>query len=378
MAITQAGSVTPSGGAAPANAVRRTQRRDDAVFAGLAVAVTVGLFVDGWAHINLSGMESFFTPWHAFFYGAVLAAEAWLLSRLVRNARRGARGLSAIPEGYGLSVVGALLFPAAGLADFLWHAVFGIEADIAALLSPTHLLLLVTGALMFSGPLRSSWRVSASHEGARLGEILPALMGLTMAAAAVGLFLEYLSPFVNDDPFAVSWAPGTEHGAAEDQVVIGVAGVLVTTLLVVTPTLVLLRRWQLPFGSIAFLASTVALLPSAAHGFEHGAAGLVAAPVGGVVADTLIRWLRPSPQRPRGYPLVAATLPLAVWSSHFVALAAAGGLRWPPELWGGAIGLATLGGLALALLMSPMGAPPRPSAPARTPMARAGGIAIDA
>jgi hypothetical protein len=347
-------------------AAPRTQRRDDVVFASLAAAVTVGLFVDGWAHINLTGMESFFTPWHAFFYGAVAGAEGWLLSRILQNVRRGARGLSAIPEGYGLSVLGAVAFPAAGLADFLWHAIFGIEVDIAALLSPTHLLLLTAGALMFSGPLRSSWRSSPGQGRARLVEVLPALVGLTMAATAVGLFLEYLSPFVNDDPFAVRWAPGSEHGAADDQVAIGVAGVLATTVLILSPALVLLRRWQLPFGSVAFLASTVALLPSAAHGFEHGAAGLVAAPVGGLVADALIRWLRPSPERPGGYLLVAATLPLALWSSYFVALEIAGGLRWPAELWGGAIGLATLGGVTLALLIAPIGAAHRPRVRART------------
>jgi hypothetical protein len=65
------------------------------------------------------------------------------------------------------------MFPAAGLADFLWHAAFGIEADIAALLSPTHLLLLSAGVLMFSGPLRSSWRRSSIHHPSGLGQAVP-------------------------------------------------------------------------------------------------------------------------------------------------------------------------------------------------------------
>jgi hypothetical protein len=298
-------------------------------------------------------METFFTPWHAVFYGAVAASEGWLLTLLVRNVKRGSRGLSAIPEGYGLSVIGAAAFPAAGLADFLWHSAFGIEADIAALLSPTHLLLLSAGALMFSGPLRSSWRRSSAHQRTGLRDVLPALGALTMAAAWGGFFLEYLSPFVNDDPFAVRWSPGGEHDAADDQVVIGVASVLVTNLLILAPVLVLLRSWRLPFGSVTFLASMVALVPSAVHGFEHGAAGLVAAPVGGLVADVLIRRFERSPERPSQYAALAAVLPLALWSFYFVALDVTGGLGWPPELWGGAVGLATLTGLTLALLVPP-------------------------
>jgi hypothetical protein len=332
----------------------RSQRRDDVVFLLLAAAVTFGLFLDGWAHIHLSSMETFFTPWHAVFYGAVAASEGWLLRLLVRNVKRGSRGLSAIPEGYGLSVIGAAAFPAAGLADFLWHSAFGIEADIAALLSPTHLLLLSAGALMFSGPLRSSWRRASPHRGTTsVREVLPALSALTMAAAWGGFFLEYLSPFVNDDPFAVRWSPGVEHGPADDQVVIGIGSVLVTNLLMLAPVLVLLRSWRLPFGSVTFLASIVALVPSAVHGFEHGAAGLVAAPVGGLVADVVIRRLQRSPERPPQYAVLAAVLPLALWSSYFVALEVTGGLGWPPELWGGAVGLATLTGLALALLLPP-------------------------
>jgi hypothetical protein len=156
---------------------------------------------------------------------------------------------------------------------------------------------------------------------------------------------------VNDDPFAARWSPGSEHGGVEDQVIIGIAGVLVTNLLLVLPVLVLLRRWQLPFGSVAFLALAVALLPSAAHGFQHGAAGLLVAPVGGLVVDVLIRCWRPSPTaRPQPYRLHGAILPPRYLVPYFLALQVAGGLGWPPELSGGAIGLASLSGLTLALV----------------------------
>jgi hypothetical protein len=40
----------------------------DLVTALLCVWFTLGLFLDAWAHNNLPGLETFFTPWHAVFY----------------------------------------------------------------------------------------------------------------------------------------------------------------------------------------------------------------------------------------------------------------------------------------------------------------------
>lgn len=364
MAATPA-AATALGQPGGARAGRGLRRRQDTIFALLATGIVMGLFLDGWAHINLdSTSESFFTPWHAVFYGAVAATECYLAALVVRNLRSGRRGLAAIPDGYGLSVVGAVLFPTAGLADFAWHAAFGVEVELAALLSPTHLMLLVAGALLFSGPLRSAWATGGAERRAGYREILPALGALAMAGAVAGFFLQYLSPFVNDDPFAVQGVT-SGHGAPGDQVVVGIASVLVTTLLVLSPLLILLRRWRPPFGSATVIVVAAALFPSAAHGFEHGIVGLAAAPIGGLAADLLIRRLRPHPGHQGTQRLVAATVPLVLWPSYFLALALAGDLGWAPELWGGAILMSALVGLAYALLLTP--ATPAANGQQRTP-----------
>ena len=44
-----------------------------------------------------------------------------------------------------------------GAGDIVWHTLFGIEAGIEALLSPTHLLLAFGGAVAVSGPLHAIW-----------------------------------------------------------------------------------------------------------------------------------------------------------------------------------------------------------------------------
>lgn len=48
-------------------------------------------------------------------------------------------------------MVGIALFGVAGVGDMAWHEVFGIEANVEALLSPTHLLVIVGAGLFVSG-----------------------------------------------------------------------------------------------------------------------------------------------------------------------------------------------------------------------------------
>ena len=128
----------------------RVSLRVDAVTMLLGTWLLVGLVVDGWAHNNLQALESFFTPWHALFYSGFVATAA--------RARQPERsGLAAFPAGYGLAVVGVVIFAVGGAGDMTWHTIFGIEQDVEALFSPTHLLLFAGMALILSTPLRAAW-----------------------------------------------------------------------------------------------------------------------------------------------------------------------------------------------------------------------------
>ena len=117
-----------------------------------------GLFLDGWAHNQGQADESFFTPWHAVFYSGFFAVAGFLCLAWIRNRLRGYPWLRALPAGYELSLVGALIFAVGGVGDVIWHILLGIEVDVEALLSPTHLLLALGGTLILSGPLRAAWR----------------------------------------------------------------------------------------------------------------------------------------------------------------------------------------------------------------------------
>lgn len=86
----------------------------------LAAWMTAGIFIDGWAHINLTSLETFFTPWHAVFYSGFLATAGWVVYQALRfQPRPLAFAPDAVPAGYLVGVFGVLLFGLGGVADML-------------------------------------------------------------------------------------------------------------------------------------------------------------------------------------------------------------------------------------------------------------------
>jgi hypothetical protein len=124
---------SPGTGIAAA-APRPVTRTDGAGFDWLMAAcgswLIGGLYLDGWAHVHIPALESFFTPWHAVLYSGYIAGAGALALTLRRNRLRGASRWDALPAGYGLSLVGAFIFFFGGLADMVWHIVFGIEVGV--------------------------------------------------------------------------------------------------------------------------------------------------------------------------------------------------------------------------------------------------------
>jgi hypothetical protein len=83
--------------------------------------------------------------------------------------------------------------------------------------------------------------------------------------------------------------------------------------------------------------------------FDLGGA-ILAAAAGGLAADGLIRWLRPSGDRTLGVRVVAGLVPVALWASYFVLLRAVHGVAWPLDLWIGTTVLAAIMGILLSFV----------------------------
>lgn len=184
----------------------------DWLMGALAALLIGGLDLDIWAHSHGKVDQSFFTPWHAALYGAMAINGIVLGLVMARNVlQRGYPWRQALPEGYGLSLVGVIAFAVGGLLDLAWHTFFGIEADIEALLSPTHLLLATSAALILTGPLRSAAVRIGSSTSAGWRDLGPMVLSVAAVFTLLGLFTQYAHPLV--DLFGVKSAVPQARGS---------------------------------------------------------------------------------------------------------------------------------------------------------------------
>jgi hypothetical protein len=338
----------------PADAITgqpRVSWRVDAVTMLLGTWLLVGLVVDGWAHNNLQALETFFTPWHALFYSGFVATAAWVLATAGRARQPSRSGLAAFPAGYGLAVVGVVVFAIGGAGDMTWHSIFGIEQDVEALFSPTHLLLFAGMALILSTPLRAAWSDPAAPAAPGYRRFLPVLASATLITVLTAFAFMYWAAFIQTIG-ASSYDP---------HLLDGVASVLATNLILLAPLLLLARRWRLPFGTATTLYASMGVLMGAVDAYRLPIM-VAAAALAGLAVDGLLHLLGPSAGQRRRFWATGALVPLITWSVYFAAVAVTAGIGWSAELWTGTIAWACLLGLALSLLMLP---PPIPDAAPR-------------
>ena len=294
-----------------------------------------GLFLDGWSHIH-HRPETFFTPWHGVLYSGFVAGVLWFA---IDGRRAGAEdGL----VGGGLTALGLLVFGAAAVGDFIWHAVFGIERNIAALLSPTHLLLMTGGALLVTAPVRDAWARRSPRKVA-WREFWPVAGSLVLTVALLLFFLQYLSPF---RALVVQQSPSRFFGSvSETAEARTIACVLITTVVLIGAVLFVRRRWDPPRGTFTLLFAVPAVAMSGLDDFHRLPLALCAI-VGGLVADLLGE----AGVGPRWLAMAAAA---ATWLPYFVVFRFDYDLPWTVHLWIGTVFLAALTGLGLSLLVDP-------------------------
>ncbi len=321
----------------------RARRSEGAAFVVFGTWMIVGLFLDGWSH-NHHRPETFFTPWHGVLYSGFVAGLLWFAWD---GRRRRRLGSEPGPVEDRLTVLGLVLFLAGALGDFGWHTLFGVERSIAALLSPTHLLLMTGGILLVSTPIRDAWsRPSTQSMSWRIH--WPVIGSLTLTVAVVLFFLMYLSPFratvaAQPDPTI------SVRYLVENAQIHLIASVLVTTAVLMTALLFLLRRWTPPFGTFTVLFGITAIALSGLDSFQRLPLAL-AGVVGGLLADGYIA---------ARYPIriLATLVPVAIWLPYFVLFKSAYALPWEIHLWLGTVFLAGLSGLGLSVLADPAAVP---------------------
>jgi hypothetical protein len=323
-----------------------------------------GLYLDGWAHIHIPALETFFTPWHAVLYSGYLAGAAALVVTFYRNRRRGAPRSRALPPGYRLSLAGAFLFFFAGVADMLWHVVFGIEDGVEGLISPSHLALALGGGLMVTGPLRAGLHAPAAATRRWIAQ-MPMVVSLTLLVSLVTFFTEYASPY------GATWVAKTPGGMLFLYQSVGLTGFLVQPAVLMGPVLYVLRSRPLPVGSLTFLLTVNVALMAIIHDkfLDTGPLPLIGAAVlAGVVGDALLWWLRPAPDRILAFRTVAFAVPAVQYLFYFIAIMLWARVSWSVHMWTGAIVIAGgVGWLVSYLVVAPRwSATPRLTHPGST------------
>jgi hypothetical protein len=336
--------------------------RYDALIATLCLLFQGGAYLDVWAHVHRPELETFFTPWHAVLYTGFFAVAAATVAPLVWRRAPGTPWARAMPAGYDWSLIGVLVFLLGGVLDMLWHVVFGIEADVEALLSPSHLVLALGSTLILTGPLRAAWR----RADARVAS-WPAVLALGFLLSAFSFWTQYAHhfgrpwPAAGNRPTAAAFpvvAPDPLFRNMEIQSLyiahaLGVASILLQAALLSAVVLIAVRRWgpRLPAGAFAVIFGLNALMVAAARDQVSLVPGAIAA---GLVADGLLRVLRPSPVRAAAFRAFAFAVPAVYFALYFAGLALTRGVWWSLPLWSGAIVLAgTVGWLASWLVAPP-------------------------
>lgn len=326
-----------------------SQRTFDAVVSVLSLLLVVGVALDFRAHANGISFaeEGFFTPQHVFFYSAFLGVAATLSVGTLTRRRAGRDWLRAVPPGYGLAVLGVLIFGFGGVGDFFWHSAFGFEQGFEALVSPSHVALASGAVLFLAAPMVAADRRSAAT-GSLLGS-LPVVVSMTLVFTILGLFGGFVNPLYR--PY-----PAFEYYSMQP----------VVTMLVAFPLLYLgaiayLRRRFEPIpGAFTAIFGLSALAITQVQGYM---ALVVPAVLAGIVADVLVASTTPFDAERTGWVRVlTATVPVSFVTAYFAVVELQWGIahptlqdgvvKWSVHVVVGAVVLAALAGLLFSTVVS--------------------------
>jgi len=342
-------------GQAQASALKQVagSARFDWIMIFLCGWLLAGVYIDGWAHNHFNIIDTFFTPWHAVLYSGFLAIAIFLLVSLIRNVLKGYPWWSAVPPGYGFSLIGIVVFGIGGISDFFWHTLFGFDVELATLLSPTHLMLAAGGLLIVGGPMRAAWLRPATTVKPRWFSQLPLIISLTFILCALAFMTSFAHPFVSlaatSQYKIVGYSVYTTY--LNDLVESwGVLGILLQSGLLIGTMLLIIRRQRAPLGTftLIFTISLTMACVILGHYFL-----IPVAVLGGLAADAYYILFKPSTTQLGRLRLFVFFVPVCLFLFYFLDLRLFKDVWWPITIWLGSIFMAGIAGLLLSYVFVP-------------------------
>ena len=274
----------------------------------------LGVTLDGWAHAHGVVDDTFLTPWHAVLYAGLFGSTlwyGWLARQQIAPITRHRTGVALLP-----------IVVVCGAADFAWHTIFGFEIDIAAQMSPPHIVLAGLIATLVAIPSKQR-----SADGTLT--LWGALSG-GLAATMMVTLTQFMSPL--SAVYAETYSGGdTTRG-------IGVTGFII---FVAVWLIILIWMQQQQAPRWAFLIASLAL----------GCIQAIISDDWRFVALLAACALIPTVRHTHGFNRTTAILWVTCFSiGYFMILMYAGILMWGPTMWGGTIVMAIAVGYGLSAL----------------------------
>lgn len=326
----------------------RTAPTLDHWVAALSFWLAGGMLLDAWAHHRAHHgtllMETFFNPWHAVLYSGYMALAGFLVVTAWKNVARGAQWRRSLPTPYLLSLLGAGTFALAGLADMIGHTLLGVEFGLEAVISPTHILLALSAALIISGPFRAALTRPAGESPREWSSRLAVVISLGLTSSIFSSFSEYgnhlWSVLSDGQPFAL-------HQAL---LYAGVLSILAQTGILTATVCLAVRIGNLWSGAFVLLYS---INGATAVFLDNSYRFVPLVLLGGLAADLLRVWLRPSALHPRGLRWFAFAAAGIYTTLYLLIVMRTDGVGLSAYVATGAICTAGLTGLSLSYVVAP-------------------------
>ncbi len=332
-----------------------TTGRERAILSFFVLWVGVGLAIDTRKHNTEESLDTFFTSAHGLLYAGWFASAVYLLFIARRRMQAGAQGFDAVPHGLIGASVGAVLFGISGLLDMGWHIKWGVEQNVAILFSPTHLGLMTSFFLLAFGPIRALWVDTSGATGRlSLAKIAPAAISMGVIGTIFSVFLSFNSPFT---PISDGGVFTTELPLPVPQLALAfqlsqITGLLLFTVAIIGSMLLLVRRWDIPFGTLTATFAVTAI--SALISVDFILKPLfVSMAVAGLLMDVAWLLLRQISSRRSAFRLFAFVSPLLLWGTYIAFTIRGHNLVWQREFWTGTLLWTAIIGLGLSAILLP-------------------------
>jgi hypothetical protein len=359
--------------------------RDDLITMLLACWPITAMFFDGLGHNNRTGQESFFSISHLFVYSGATVTALWVTWVVVKaqlaagvEVKKLMIDFAAIPVGYGVAIIGLIVLTLAGPADLIWHEIYGFEVGVDAIYSPPHLALFFGVLLVTSTGIRSMW--AKPDIAPDLKTFAPVILSAALFIGVSGFITMYLSAFMtNVTPTSDFWNDlANFNDVRSDQTIDvnsglalygddkwpynfysvshGIASMVITGLIILGPTLLIMRRWRVPFGAFTIIYTGFGLWVNIMSEYRDIVL-IVPLILAGITADLLQQRLGQARKDGRvslgGIRVAGPTIGAVLWLTYWAVLALDKGIGWPATLWVGALMVAIMTAFGVAFLIAP-------------------------